>query len=284
MMTTQWISQQMPDLSSITQCPRSGQRWVFSAIHAQNGNVMIKVFTPGTNTERVNREVLTINKVNPPRVPKILDVGTFEESPWGNNLIWLREQRIMGEDIRQILNNGTLLGKDDVLCLALNILETLAEVEQERIVHRDIKPDNIVRSEDHSFWLLDFGIARHLDLTSITDTFAIGGPGTVGYAPPEQLKNRKHDIDSRTDLFALAVTLVECITGKNPYIDGARDSPHVIRKIETSSLLIPIIPWDINMLFTDLISTMGQRRIDLRPSTAKEAFDWMKDIYNTLKV
>jgi len=57
------------------------------------------------------------------------------------------------------------------------------------------------------FWLLDFGIARHLDLSSLTATSLPYGKMTLGYAPPEQCRNFKREIDSRADLFALGVTM-----------------------------------------------------------------------------
>jgi serine/threonine-protein kinase len=75
------------------------------------------------------------------------------------------------------------------------------------IVHRDVKPANIIVDPQGEFWLIDFGVARHLDLDSLTATAAPGGCGTIGYAPAEQCRNDKPDIDARADLFALGVTL-----------------------------------------------------------------------------
>jgi serine/threonine protein kinase len=281
MITAQWLSQQMPDLSSITVFPEGGQKWVFGATHALDGDVVIKLIKPNIDMERVSREILAVGQVKSPRVPPILEVGILTGTPAGTDLIWLREKRICGENVRQLLDKGAL-DKDDVLTLGLHVLEALANVAQARIVHRDVKPENIIRCTDGSFWLLDFGIARHLDLASITATAALGGPGTLGYAPPEQFRNKKRELDGRADLFALAVTLVECIAGKHPYRDGARDASEVVRRIEGTPLPIPKITWDTGGRLTDFIATMGQRRIDCRPCNAAEALEWLREIHAAL--
>lgn len=208
------------------------------------------------------------------RVPQVLEVGTAQ-SPSGAS-IWLREQRIAGESLRARVGRGPI-PIADIRQLTIDILEALADAERARIVHRDVKPDNIMCATDGRFWLLDFGIARHLDLQSLTAT-ALGGPGTIGYAPPEQYRNRKRELDSRADLFALAVTIVECLTGRHPYRDGARDQAEVVRRIEASPLLVPVIPTDASGKFRDLISAMGQRRVDPRPQGAAVALDWMKEV------
>ena len=78
--------------------------------------------------------------------------------------------------------------------------------------------------------------------------------------PRSGIRNFKRDIDERADLFALAVTLVECLTGRNPYRDGARDPMEVVRRIEASPLPVPAMGWDLNNQFADFLAAMGQRR------------------------
>lgn len=238
---------------------------------------MIKLIKPGTNLERVQREILAVTQVRSPRVPRIFEQGSLRGIANIGDVVWIREQRIDGENVRQLLERGPL-NPAEVLRLGQDVLEALTNVAGARIVHRDVKPENIMRATDGRYWLLDFGIARHLELTSLTATAALGGPGTVGYAPPEQFRNQKRELDERTDLFALAVTLVECLTGVHPYRDGARDAPEVLRRIEQAPLVIPAITWDTKGHFADLLSAMGQRRIDCRPRSASEALAWIREI------
>lgn len=276
MITTAWVASQFPDLSAITEFPHGGQKWVFGATHAKDGAVVIKLIKPGTNAERVQREILAVTQVKSPRVPVIFELGSLNATDVGN-VVWIREQRIDGENVRQVLASGPL-SPLEVLSLAANVLEALTDVAQARIVHRDVKPENIMRATDGTYWLLDFGIARHLELTSLTATAALGGPGTLGYAPPEQFRNQKRELDERADLFALAVTLVECLTGIHPYRDDARDRSEILRRMEQTPLHVPTIAWDATGKLFDLLSAMSQRRIDCRPRGAAEALAWIKEI------
>src|SRR5688572_8842283 len=97
-----------------------------------------------------------------------------------------------------------------------------------------------MKSVKGDYWLLDFGIARHLDLSSLTPTLA-SGVGTLGYAPPEQYRNWKSDIDSRADLFAVGVTGFEAATGVHPFRDGAKSGAEVIDRIENRLHPVPSI-------------------------------------------
>jgi serine/threonine protein kinase len=273
--TDQWIGDQFPQLSEFARLAAGGQKFVFSAKHATDGDVVLKLIRPsGDGVERVQREILAVQRIASPRVPSIIEAGILT-TPLGA-FVWLRERRIHGESVRQALQRGPL-PKDDVALLGLHMLEALADAERARIVHRDVKPDNIMRGSDGSFWLLDFGIARHLDLASLTATALPGGPGTVGYAPPEQYRNKKREIDVRADLFALGVTMIECLTGKNPFLQGARDVGDVIRRIEGIPLAVPLITGDAEGKLGDLIRAMAQRRLDCRPSSAADALQWMRE-------
>jgi len=105
-----------------------------------------------------------------------------------------------------------------VLKLGLQVMEALERAERSQIVHRDVKPENIMQDSAGGFWLLDFGIARHLDLSSLTASGLPYRKMTLGYAPPEQCRNFKREIDSRADLFALGVTMHECATVRMTFL------------------------------------------------------------------
>ncbi len=277
MITASWLGQHFPQMKDFAPLGEGGQKWVFSATHAMDGPVVFKLIKPNQNADRVQREVLAVQQVRSPRVPHVMDAGVID-APVGQ-CIWLREQRVTGDSVRQVLRTRVLT-VDEARRLSLHVLEALADVERAHIVHRDVKPDNVMRDDAGVFWLLDFGIARHLDLMSLTATNALAGPGTLGYAPPEQARNHKRDVDGRADLFALAVTLVECLTGRHPFRDGARDAAEVFRRVETTPLVVPAISGAGGGAFRDLIATMGQRRVDCRPPNAAEALAWMREINN----
>lgn len=277
MIDAAWVSGNFPGLTSVFALPQGGQKWVFSAQHAVDGAVVLKLIKPTTEVERVRREVLAVTQAGSARIPRIYEQGVIHHAALDQDLVWLREQKISGSNVRELLAQGPL-NHAEVLRLGLDVLQALNDLAQARIVHRDVKPDNIIRCVDGSYWLLDFGIARHLDLLSITATAMLAGPGTLGYAPPEQYRNRKREVDARADLFALAVTMVECLTGVNPYRHLARDALEVFRRIECAPLPLPAMPWDRTGMAADLISCMAQRRVDCRPANALDALQWIQDV------
>lgn len=276
MITEAWLQQAFPCLGNFEKIGEGGQKWVLGASHSINGDVVLKLIKPGMNLDRVHREILAVRQVGSSRIPMILGSGIAMGSPVGD-LVWMLEQRIRGKSLRELVTAGPM-PPQTVLRIGIQVLEALVDVGRARIIHRDIKPDNIMIDANGDAWLLDFGIARHLDLNSLTATAAPGGPCTIGYAPPEQYHNLKGDITEAADLFALAVTLVECLSGKHPYRDGARDHFDVIRRIEGAPLPLPKFPWDREGRFTDLLAAMGQRRVDCRPQSIADALVWAKDL------
>jgi len=271
----QWLSAHFPDLADLAPLSGGGQKLVFSARHPQENHVVLKLIRPPVDTDGFAREILAVEEVNSPRVPRILAHGSLP-TPLGD-CFWLREQRILGVTVRQLLATGPLPTRP-LLRLGLHTLEALAAAEQVRIVHRDVKPENIMWADGDEFSLLDFGIARHLQLSSQTPTVAHFGKFTPGYGPPEQFRNLKRDIDARSDLFALGVTLYECATGRNPFRYGAANDIEILRRVET----LPLVPLRLSFQstgdFSDLVAALTQKRRDHRPPTAQLALDWMRQV------
>ena len=197
-----WVQPHFPDLTDLASLTSGGQKVVFAATDPTDGLVVLKIIKPSHNNESIRRELLAVQQVQSDRVPRIYNYGVVQV-PIGP-CVWFREQRIIGHSVRDCLSQGPM-DTPDLLRLALHTLEALAAAEGADIVHRDVKPENLMRDATGNFWLLDFGIARHLQLDSQTPTIAALGKFTPGYAPPEQFRNIKDDIDARSDLFALAL-------------------------------------------------------------------------------
>lgn len=172
--------------------------------------IAIKVLRPdrrpdATALERFRDEIRLARKVTHPNVVRIHDIGQ------DGDLLFLTMDHVEGRTLREWLADGPLpLNK--VLTIAQAMAEALAAAHDENVVHRDIKPDNIIASETGRAWLTDFGVAR-----------AIGGDrrtsegsalGTLNYLSPEQV--RGDDIDGRADIFALGLVLYEMISGDVP--------------------------------------------------------------------
>lgn len=276
-----WLSQQFPELGSLKRLVTGGQKSVYTATHPSDGEVVLKIIHPSEDPERVRREILAVQKAACPRVPRILGEGKLQSNV--GEVLWVREQRISGESLRAVIQKGPL-GKDELLRLAVHLLEALADAEKVHIVHRDVKPENVIRDLGGRFWLLDFGIARHLDLTSLTGSHAPFGVGTAGYAPPEQFRNRKRDIDARADLFALGVTLYESATGGNPFRNGVRDNLQVLHNVERVALAPLQLPFDTAGEIAGFVTAFTQKRHNHRPLSIAEALDWVRDIAKRQRV
>ena len=270
-----WLAGQFPDLSNLQPLSVGGQKIVLTADHCNDGAVVLKLISPRQDDETTNRELLAVTQVNSPRVPRVIERGRLA-TPIGN-CVWFREQRVPGQTVRSLLLSGPF-DAASVLTLGLHVLETLTAAESASIVHRDVKPENIIRDPSGDFWLLDFGLARHLSLSSLTATGLPFGKMTLGYAPPEQSRNIKGEIDPRADLFATGVTLYECATGQNPFRQGARDDMEILRRVDAMPLPPLTLAITLARSFSDLVSAMTQKRRDHRPSTVKEAFEWILDI------
>lgn len=270
-----WLDAQFPELTSLTHIGHGGQKLVFAGQHEVEGEVVLKLFYPSAEPQRVVREIQAVQNIKSIRVPEILGVGRTPISL--GEVIWVREEIIEGEDLRRTISHGPM-SSEKILRLSLQILEVLTIAEKARIVHRDVKPDNIMASSDNNYYLLDFGLARHLDEESLTATALAFGFGTPGYAPPEQFRNLKSEIDSRSDLFALGVTLYECIEGVNPFRVGARDIGEVVRRVESQPLPPITRQIDSGNQMRDLLVAMTRVRRDHRPATASDALEWMEEI------
>lgn len=168
--------------------------------------------------ERAEREVAVGQKFNHPGLTTILS-DLFKIEVEGSNYIYFLEEFIEGESL------DTISQMD--LCESLQLAEELIEAAQylydeHHLVHRDIKPPNIMRRLGGSFVLLDVGVARHQDLDTLTAFNAPHGPGTPGYLAPEQLVASKgHDLDSRSDQFAIGIVVFERLCGRLPFDPAA---------------------------------------------------------------
>lgn len=273
--TAAWLAKQFPDLQNIEPLSSGGQKQVFSAQHSNDGDVVFKLIHPGVDVERITRELVAVASIHSPRVPGILGQGIISTSI--GDCFWLREQRIHGHTVRECLANGPL-DTSDLLRLALHISEVLVSAEDINIVHRDVKPENIILDSSGDFWLLDFTIARHLTLDSLTATANVLGHVTWGYAPIEQCLNMKGQIDSRADLFAFGVTLYECSTGINPFSNGTRDLREILQRLQTVVLPPLQLTFSSASEFSDLITTLTQRNRVHRPQNAREAHNWIREI------
>jgi eukaryotic-like serine/threonine-protein kinase len=270
-----WVAQAFPNLQNINLLGQGGQKTVFSALHPDDGEVVLKIIHPSQNVEDIRREILAVETIATNRVPQILETGQMN-TIMGNS-VWIRENRIDGISLRERLQRGSL-SLPELFGLGVQILEPLACAEESQIVHRDVKPENIMVDRTGDFWLLDFGISRHLAMPPLTPMTSPFGKFTLGYAPPEQIRNIQNEIDATADLFAFGVTFYESAFGSNPFTHGATDVFEVLRRIDNYILPPLNLPCNNSRSLSDLISAITQKRRDHRPKTVAEVLEWMQEI------
>lgn len=277
---SEWLTHAFPLLSNLEPLKTGGQKRVFRCVHRTHGLLVLKVLHQGRDryVERELEAVRRLQELSPTSVPRILEVGIVV-SPVGP-MIWLLEQYIDGIGLSEKLRTGPLR-KRELLRLALDLVSAAAAAESVRMVHRDIKPDNVKIDSQGKAWLLDFGIVRILDLESMTPTNAISGPHTPGYAPPEQFDYRKCDIDGRSDLFAIGVVLYEAATGTNPFTSGAT-GVEILQRVMNNPLPELHLDWDLGGRLNDYIQALTQKQPYQRPRNCTDALAWVKDIISDL--
>jgi len=274
------LAKKYPSLKVIKAFPESGQKQVYLVSIDDYGVVMLKIIK--RMDERVRREIDIVNDNDIPGVPKVKVFSSFEFG--GEEHFYLLEEYIEGETLAEVLQRESL---DLRRCLSLfeYLLIVVAKLETLGIVHRDIKPANIICGSDGTFHLIDFGIARNLNLTSLTLTAVAVGPHTPGYGAPELFQYSKSKIDSRADLFSIGVVVYQAIFGKHPFITGKEADLNEVWYL--TATVIPqnyLIPGDKDSQLIGLIQTLMQKQVSKRPPNAQKALGWYYTVLSTLSI
>ncbi|GAB1443228.1 hypothetical protein MASR2M39_20670 [Ignavibacteriales bacterium] len=144
---------------------------------------------------------------------------------------------IEGMTLKEMLSKTGLLPEDRALPIFHKILRGLAYAHSQGIIHRDIKPGNIIIDKNGNPKITDFGIAKILGDKGLTQTGT--KLGTVYYMSPEQIKNPK-GVDQRTDVYSLGITLYEMLTGKLPYNTGLDSEYDLMNEIVNTPIKNPL--------------------------------------------
>ena len=205
-----------PDFQLVRELGGAGMSRVFVATEAALGRtVVVKVLPPdlaaGVNVERFRREIQLAAQLQHPHIVPLLATGD------DHGLLWFSMPYIEGESLRGALLRQQRLSPRDVVRILHDVVDALAYAHARGVVHRDIKPDNILTSGMHAL-VTDFGVAKALSAASpvhggTTTGMAIGTPA---YMAPEQLA-ADPAADHRVDLYAVGLLAYELLTGKSPF-------------------------------------------------------------------
>ena len=158
--------------------------------------------------ERFYQEAKAAGRLSHPNIVTIFDVGK------SGDVAYIAMELLQGRELRDIMNEHRLLPVDQVLDIVAQVAQGLAYAHEHDIVHRDVKPSNIMVVRDGHVKITDFGIARMASSAVRTQTgMVLGSPK---YMSPEQVMGKA--IDQRSDIFSLGVMLYEMLTGQAPFV------------------------------------------------------------------
>lgn len=190
---------------------------------------------------RFYQEAKAAGRLNHPNIVTIYDVGK------SGDVAYIAMEFLEGRELRDIMNEGGLLAVDQVLNIAAQVAQGLAYAHEHGIVHRDVKPSNIMVIRDGHVKITDFGIARMASSSVRTQTgMVLGSPK---YMSPEQVMGKS--IDQRSDIFSLGVMLYEMLTGQAPF-NGENVNAIMYQTLNAvpppPNLLNPAVPEMVNFI------------------------------------
>jgi serine/threonine-protein kinase len=160
-----------------------------------------------TFVERFRREALAAARISHPNLVAVFDAGSEDD------VHYIVMEHVPGETLRDVLRREGRIAPGRAAGITTSVGDALAVAHGARIVHRDVKPGNVMLTSEGRLKLMDLGIARGLDGEDITRTSSI--LGTAGYVSPEQA--RGEPVDHRSDIYSLGCVLYEMLTGRQPF-------------------------------------------------------------------
>ena len=156
---------------------------------------------------RFEREALSVSKLSHPNIVEVYDVGEENEQHY------IVMEYIDGKTLKQLLYKRKTLTTEEVIDIMTQLTDAIAHAHESYIIHRDIKPQNIMILDDGSIKVTDFGIAIAMNATQLTQTNSV--MGSVHYIPPEQANGKSATVKS--DIYSIGIMMYELLTGSVPF-------------------------------------------------------------------
>jgi len=224
-----------------------------------NAPVAIKIISGGHDTNpnsvaRFERETAILKKLSHPNIVRLYATGRWRGTPF-----YVMEY-VAGETLDARLQKRGKFSWEEVVDLGRQMCAALQHAHHQGIVHRDLKPANIMIMPDDTVKLMDFGIAKGLELSQLTATNCT--VGTAAYMSPEQCRGER-DLTAKSDLYSLGVLFYELLTARRPFLaETTLDMflAHTEGKFERPSRLVLEIPLWLDTLVCQMLEKKPQHR------------------------
>ncbi|BBM85312.1 serine/threonine-protein kinase [Candidatus Uabimicrobium amorphum] len=222
------------------------------------------------NIKRFVREAQAIAKLRHPNIASAYDVGEF------NRMNYYTMDYVQGKNLEEIVEKNKRLSLTRSIEIVKKMANALYYAHQNNIIHRDVKPENImIDDKTGEPYLMDFGLARQVGGSEISQTGHISG--TPAYMSPEQTVGRNKQLDYRTDIYSLGVTFYKLLTGQVPF--RGSNVLDVMQKVNSQepmrpSKIVSTIPKGIEDI---CLKAMSKQR-DRRYSNAKIMADALEEV------
>lgn len=227
-----------------------------------NRYVAIKVLKPEFSSDesfvkKFRVEAQSAAGLSHPNIVNVYDVG--EE----NGIHYIVMELVQGITLKHYIERKGTLDIREVLNISVQVASGMGAAHANRIIHRDIKPQNVIMSRDGKVKVTDFGIAKAADSTTVTTNAA----GSVHYISPEQARGGYSD--EKSDIYSLGITMYEMVTGRVPY-DGENNVSVALQHIQGNMTPPRQINPDIPRSVERIILKCTMKKPDLRYASAKE--------------
>ena len=230
--------------------------------HVLNRLVAIKVLkqeysTDATFVKKFRVEAQSAAGLSHPNIVSVYDVGEDD------GVYFIVMELVQGITLKNYIDMKGKLDIREALNISVQIASGLSAAHENRIIHRDIKPQNIIMSRDGKVKVTDFGIAKVADSTTVTTTAA----GTVHYISPEQARGGYSD--ERSDIYSAGITMYEMVTGRVPF-EGETNVAVALMHIQSEMVPPRKLEPSIPVSFEKIILKCTQKKPERRYASAKE--------------
>ena len=242
-----------------------------------NKNVALKIVTiqsgdKGFTKRRFKREFSLTKRVNHPNIISIHHFGSIDDTS-----LYTVMDYISGKDLYVLLEDEGQLSEKLTQKMALKLAGALAALHDADVIHRDLKPANIMIVDGTEPIIMDFGLARAMDLTRMTETGTI--LGTPIYMAPEQTQGEA--VDNRSDIYQLGVIIFEMLTGRTPF--GGRTIAELLTNIlETEAPLVSTVNPTLSPRWDGLIARCLEKDPEERFQSARELIEELEKVFSPL--